>query len=119
MTALQLQNLVTIIGAILVMAGLGGVAWLGLTELRVRAMRRSRLAVGAGSGLGGAIALIGLGNGLGNDSKFNLFLTFIRTENFAKMMQANLAFFWPRAASRLYEEPKNLVAHGLATLERS
>ena len=30
MTALQLQNLVTVIGAILVMAGLGGVAWLSL-----------------------------------------------------------------------------------------
>jgi PadR family transcriptional regulator AphA len=41
------------------------------------------------------------------------------TYELAKMMQANLAFFWPRAASRLYEEPKNLVAHGLATLERS
>lgn len=50
MTAQQLQNLVTILGALLVMAGLGGVAWLGLTELRVRAMRRSRLAVGAGPG---------------------------------------------------------------------
>lgn len=49
MDAVQLQNLVTLIGAILVMAGLGGVAWLGLAELRVRAMRRSRLAVTPGS----------------------------------------------------------------------
>jgi tight adherence protein C len=46
MDALQLQNLVTIAGVVLVMGGLGGVAWLGLTELRVRAVRRSRLAVG-------------------------------------------------------------------------
>jgi len=47
MDAVQLQNLVTLLGAIFVMAGLGGVAWLGLAELRVRAMRRSRLAVGS------------------------------------------------------------------------
>jgi tight adherence protein C len=46
MDSLQLQNLVTVAGAVLVMGGLGGVAWLGLTELRVRAVRRSRLAVG-------------------------------------------------------------------------
>jgi tight adherence protein C len=49
MTAIQLQNLVTIIGAILVMAGVGGVAWLGFTEFRLRAMRRSRLSIVTGS----------------------------------------------------------------------
>jgi DNA-binding PadR family transcriptional regulator len=41
------------------------------------------------------------------------------TYELAKQMTANLNLIWPRAASRLYEEPKNLVAHGLATLERS
>ena len=32
-----------------------------------------------------------------------------------QQMQRSLARFWPRAASKLYEEPKKLVAHGLAT----
>ena len=41
------------------------------------------------------------------------------TYELAKQMQRNLAFFWPRAESRLYEEPKNLVALGLATRERT
>jgi tight adherence protein C len=48
MTVLQIQNLVTIIGAILVAAALIGGGWLVVTELRLRAMRRSRLAVAAG-----------------------------------------------------------------------
>jgi DNA-binding PadR family transcriptional regulator len=39
------------------------------------------------------------------------------TYELARQMTANLNLIWPRAASRLYEEPKNLVAHGLATLE--
>ena len=47
MTALQLQNLITIIGAVLVMAGVGGVAWLGFMELRVRTLRRNRLSPAA------------------------------------------------------------------------
>ena len=37
----------------------------------------------------------------------------------AAQTRRNLRFFWPRADSRLYEEPKNLVAHGLARAERS
>ena len=37
----------------------------------------------------------------------------------AKQTQRNLRYFWPRADSRLYEEPKKLVAHGLATVERT
>jgi tight adherence protein C len=49
MDALQLQKLVTLIGAVLATAGLGGVAWVGVAELRVRTLRRSRLAVGSGS----------------------------------------------------------------------
>ncbi|HKR88701.1 MAG TPA: type II secretion system F family protein [Phenylobacterium sp.] len=45
MNALQLQNLITIIGAVLVCAAVVGVAWFGLGELRLRAARRTRLAV--------------------------------------------------------------------------
>jgi DNA-binding PadR family transcriptional regulator len=41
------------------------------------------------------------------------------TYELAKQMRANLSLFWPRAESRLYEEAKNLVAHGLASSERS
>src|SRR5438445_11514626 len=32
----------------------------------------------------------------------------------AKQMRRSLRFYLPRAESALYEEPKNLVAHGLA-----
>jgi DNA-binding PadR family transcriptional regulator len=37
----------------------------------------------------------------------------------AKQTRRNLRFFWPRAESRLYDEPKNLVAHGLAKATRT
>jgi len=47
MDPLQLQNLVTVVGAVLAVAGLGGGAWLTGAELRLRALRRSRLAPGA------------------------------------------------------------------------
>ena len=39
----QIQNLITIAGAVLVMAAIGGAAVLGGNELRLRAVRRSRL----------------------------------------------------------------------------
>jgi PadR family transcriptional regulator, regulatory protein AphA len=32
-----------------------------------------------------------------------------------RQMERSLRFFWPRAASKLYEAPKTLVARGLAT----
>src|SRR5260370_18662876 len=35
-----------------------------------------------------------------------------------KQTRRNLRYFWARAESRLYEEPKNLVAHSLAKVER-
>lgn len=41
------------------------------------------------------------------------------TYELAKQMQRTLHYFWPRAESRLYEEPKNLVAQGFATAEKS
>ena len=37
------------------------------------------------------------------------------TYQLAKQMERSLGFIWPRAVSRLYEEPKKLVAAGLAT----
>ncbi len=39
-------------------------------------------------GLSGTIALIGLGTGFSNDTKFNLFLTLVKTENFARRLDA-------------------------------
>jgi DNA-binding PadR family transcriptional regulator len=36
------------------------------------------------------------------------------TYELAQQMQRALGRFWPRAESKLYEEPKKLVAHGLA-----
>ena len=36
------------------------------------------------------------------------------TYELAKQMRRALGQFWPRAESKLYEEPKKLVAHGLA-----
>src|SRR4051794_34408402 len=40
------------------------------------------------------------------------------TYELAKQMQRTLHYFWPRAESRLYEEPKNLTAQGLAVAEK-
>ncbi len=39
------------------------------------------------------------------------------TYELAKQMAVSLRNFWPRAESKLYEEPKKLVAHGLASVE--
>lgn len=33
----------------------------------------------------------------------------------SQINRSNIRLIWPRAESKLYEEPKNLVAHGLAT----
>ena len=40
------------------------------------------------------------------------------TYELTRQMDRAVGQFWPRAESRLYEEPKKLVAHGLATAER-
>jgi PadR family transcriptional regulator AphA len=40
------------------------------------------------------------------------------TYELAKQMEVSLRNFWPRAESKLYEEPKKLMAHGLATVTR-
>jgi len=41
------------------------------------------------------------------------------TYELARQVQRSLAWYWPRAASVLYTEPKKLVARGLATADRS
>jgi DNA-binding PadR family transcriptional regulator len=40
------------------------------------------------------------------------------TYELTQQMDRSLGRIWPRAASKLYEEPKKLVAHGLAEAER-
>lgn len=40
------------------------------------------------------------------------------TYELAKQVQRSLGWFWPRAERKLYDEPKRLVAAGLATAER-
>ena len=43
----QIETLISVAGALLVMAAVGGVAWMGATELRLRGIRRTRLQGGA------------------------------------------------------------------------
>jgi PadR family transcriptional regulator AphA len=40
------------------------------------------------------------------------------TYELAQQMKRDLHWFWPRAESNLYQEPKKLVAHGLARSEK-
>lgn len=40
------------------------------------------------------------------------------TYELAQQMRRSIHFYWPRAESKIYEEPKKLVAHGLATATR-
>jgi DNA-binding PadR family transcriptional regulator len=39
------------------------------------------------------------------------------TYELAKQMEGSLRNFWPRAERKLYEEPRKLVAHQLATVQ--
>jgi PadR family transcriptional regulator AphA len=41
------------------------------------------------------------------------------TYELAKQIRRNLRFFWPRAESQLYEEPRRLVKLGLASAEQT
>src|SRR4051812_41964231 len=43
MTLAQIETLITVIGGLLVLGAAGGVAWIGVGELRVRAIRRGRM----------------------------------------------------------------------------
>jgi tight adherence protein C len=54
MDASQIQSLITVAGGGLVLAGVGGAAWLALSELRLRALRRNRLAMAGGGAQAGA-----------------------------------------------------------------
>ncbi len=40
------------------------------------------------------------------------------TYELAQQMQRSIRYFWPRAESHIYEEPKKLVANGFATATR-
>ncbi len=40
------------------------------------------------------------------------------TYELAQQMKRSTRHYWPRAESKIYEEPKKLVAHGLATVTR-
>jgi PadR family transcriptional regulator AphA len=40
------------------------------------------------------------------------------TYELAQQMRRSIQFYWPRAESKIYEEPKKLVAHGFATATR-
>ena len=40
------------------------------------------------------------------------------TYELAQQMKRSTRQYWPRAESKIYEEPKKLVAHGLATATR-
>lgn len=40
------------------------------------------------------------------------------TYELAQQMKRSTSHYWPRAESKIYEEPKKLVAHGLATSKR-
>jgi tight adherence protein C len=48
MTSLQIENLITLLGALLVLGAVGGGAWITAAELRLRAVRRNRLQVSSG-----------------------------------------------------------------------
>jgi DNA-binding PadR family transcriptional regulator len=40
------------------------------------------------------------------------------TYELAQQMRRSIHYYWPRVESHIYEEPKKLVAHGLATASR-
>jgi tight adherence protein C len=62
-----IQNLISILGALLVVGGVGGGAWVAANELRVRAIRRGRLATaGGGPGMRTGPASRQQGGGLGD-----------------------------------------------------
>ena len=56
MNSLSLETIISIVGALLVMVPISFGAWVGFNELRVRAIRRSRLATAGGPGLPGVSA---------------------------------------------------------------
>lgn len=84
----QIQNVITLAGAVLVLAGLGGGAWLAAAELRLRAVRRVRLQpagpapapkASGGGGLGGqlmgAVQRLGQQDAVRDPAKLSLLRT--------------------------------------------
>jgi DNA-binding PadR family transcriptional regulator len=43
----------------------------------------------------------------------------LSTYELARQMRRSIHYYWPRAESHIYEEPKKLVAHGLASATRT
>jgi tight adherence protein C len=54
MSPIQIQNIISILGAVFMLAGVGGAAWVAAGELRLRAIRRNRLAPAGGAKMGSA-----------------------------------------------------------------
>jgi tight adherence protein C len=65
MGAMSIQTIVSALGAVLVLAGFGGGAWLMATELRLRALRRGRMQTAGGPQAGPARAARSRGGGIG------------------------------------------------------
>jgi tight adherence protein C len=61
----NIQSLISIVGALLFIGGVGGAAWVGLNEIRLRAIRRGRLATAGGGGPGLRLAPAGSDNAIG------------------------------------------------------
>jgi tight adherence protein C len=53
MTPMAIQNLISLLGGLFLLAGLGGAGWVAASELRLRAIRRGRLAATDGPRMGG------------------------------------------------------------------
>jgi tight adherence protein C len=65
MGAMSIQTVISALGAVLVLAGFGGGAWLMATELRLRALRRGRMQTAGGPQAGTARAARNRGGAIG------------------------------------------------------
>ena len=65
MGAMSIQTIISALGAILLLAGFGGGAWLMATELRLRALRRGRMQTAGGPQVGPARAPRSRGGAIG------------------------------------------------------
>jgi tight adherence protein C len=65
MNPAQIQNIITIAGAVFMLAGVGGGAWVAAGELRLRAIRRGRLATAGGTSMGGGARARDPNSGIG------------------------------------------------------
>jgi len=62
---MPIQTLISLIGGLFVLGGVGGVAWLAIGELRLRAIRRGRLATASGPTVGLGARQRDSGGGIG------------------------------------------------------